>query len=167
MANVIWILCGGFFVLAFFIGGVVALYFGIRNRQKGTESQNWPQVTGTITKAGVKKDHDTDAEGFTTTTYIPEVEYEYQLGEDVYSNGQISFGGTKTYNSRKKAEEAISQYPLDGRISVFYNPEKPDESVLIQGTKGTMALIIAGVVFIAISICAPCIGLIIYFTSVQ
>jgi hypothetical protein len=154
----IWYLCGGFFVFAFFLGGAAAIFFGYRNRQKATESLNWHQVPGKITEAEVKKDYDTDAEGFTTTTFVPEIKYQYQVGEEDFTNDRISFGGTKTYSSSKKAEEALSPYPVNGSVSVFYNPESPEESVLVQGTKGTMTLIIVGAVFIAISICAACIG---------
>ena len=157
-SNFIWYLCGGFFVFAFFLGGAAAIFFGYRNRQKATESLNWPKVPGTITEAEVRKDYDTDAEGFTTTTYVPEIKYQYQVGGEEFSNQQISFGGTKTYSSSKKAEEALSQYPVNGSVSVYYNPENPEESVLVQGTKGTMTLIIVGAAFIAISICATCIG---------
>ena len=157
-SNFIWYLCGGFFIFAFFLGGAAALFFGYRNRQKATESLNWPKVQGTITEAEVKKDYDTDAEGFTTTTYAPKIQYQYQVGEEEFTNDQISFGGTRTYSSSKKAEEALSQYPVNGSVTVYYNPENPKEAVLVQGTKGTMTLIIVGAVFIAISICAGCIG---------
>lgn len=160
-SNLIWLFCGGFFLFAFFVGGVVSIIFGIRNRKKGEESQNWPGVSGTITNLSVQKDIDTDAEGFTTTSYKPEIEYQYQVGEEMYTSDRISFGGTSTYSSSKKAEQALEAYTLNGPVTVYYNPEKVDESVLQQGTKGTMALIIAGGVFLVISICGGCAG--IYF----
>lgn len=162
-ANWIWLLCGGFFIFAFFVAGVIMIIFGIRNRKKGTESQEWPRVTGTITNVNISKDTDTDAEGFTTVTYKPEIEYQYEIGGNQFTSTRVSFGGTRTYNSYKKAEEATAKYPLDGAISVFYNPQQPEEAVLEQGTKGTMALIIAGIVFLGISMIASCVGLFMLF----
>lgn len=164
-SDVIWYLCGGFFVFAFFLGGAAAIFFGYRNRQKATESLNWPQVPGTITQAEIKKDYDTDAEGFTTTSYVPEIQYQYQVGGKEFTNQRISFGGTRTYSSIKKAEEALSQYPVKSPVSVYYKPDNPEESVLVQGTKGTMTLIIVGAVFIGISICAGLVGLIVIISN--
>jgi hypothetical protein len=157
-SGLIWYLCGGFFIFAFFLGGIAAIFFGIRNRKKATESLNWPETKGTVTESAVKKDYDTDAEGFTTTTYVPEINYQYEVNNVTFTNQRISFGGTTSYSSQKKAEQALSQYPLNATVPVFYNPDNPDDSVLVKGTKGTMLLIILGAVFVTISICATCIG---------
>jgi hypothetical protein len=159
------IVCGGFFIFVFFAAGIAAIIFGYRNRQKATESQNWPEVVGTITRVEVRKDTDTDAEGFTTTSFVPEIEYQYQINDEVYTSEKFSFGSTQTFNSRKKAEEALNQYPLNGSLPVYYNPQEPNEAVLVQGTKGTLTLIIAGIVFVAISICGSCIGLYLIFSN--
>ena len=132
-SNLIGLLCGGFFVLVFFIGGVVAIIFGFRNRKKGTESQNWPKVTGTITQTTIKKDTSTDEDGFTTTSFTPEVEYQYQIGSAAYSNKRVSFGGTRSFNSHKKAEASISQYPTNASVLVYYDPQNPEESRTSSG----------------------------------
>lgn len=164
-SNIIWLFCGGFFIFAFFVGGVVAIIFGIRNRKKATESQNWPKVMGKITRAEIVEELDTDEEGFTSKTYKPEIEYQYTVGDNEFTSTRISFGGTRTYSSNKKAEETLTNYPLNESVSVFYNPQDSSESVLIQGTKGTMGLIIVGIVFLAVSIITSCIGLIILVTN--
>jgi len=164
-SNMIWIFCGGFFIFVFFVGGVAAIIFGIRNRKKGTESQNWPKVIGKISRAEVLEELDTDEEGFTSKSYKPEIEYQYGVGDEEFTSTKVSFGGTRTYSSNKKAEEALTNYPLNGSVSVFYNPQDPSESVLVQGTKGTMGLIIVGIVFLAVSIITSCVGLIILISN--
>jgi len=164
-SNMIWIFCGGFFIFVFFVGGVAAIIFGIRNRKKGTESQNWPKVMGKISRAEVLEELDTDEEGFTSKSYKPEIEYQYGVGDEEFTSTKVSFGGTRTYSSHKKAEESLINYPLNGSVSVFYNPQDPSESVLIQGTKGTMGLIIVGIVFLAVSIITSCVGLIILISN--
>ncbi len=163
--NLILFICSGLTIVILFVGGVIALVIGFRNRNKGTESQNWPSVSAVITQSKVKTDTDTDAEGFTSTTFVPEIEYEYHVGENVYSGNRISFGGTRSYGRRKKAEEALEAYPVNGQVTAYYNPENPEEVVLIQGTKGTMGAIIVGIALIAFSIMGTCIGIILLIAN--
>lgn len=164
-SNIIWILCGGFFIFVFFFGGVLAIIFGFRNRKKGTESQNWPSVKGTIISTEIIKDTDTDEEGFTTTTYKPQIGYQYTLSENTYINNRMSFGGTRSYGSYTKAEQALSEYVLDNPVTVFYNPEDQSDSVLVQGTKGTMGLIILGIIFVGVAMITGCVGIGIFIAN--
>lgn len=161
MSNVlIGVICGGLGIFIFFIVGVVALFLGFRNRRKGTESNNWPAAGGTIIRTWVSESTSTDEDGFESTTYKPNVEYQYQLGANTYTSKKISFGATRSYSRHRKAEEELAAYPVNGRVQVFYNPEKPEEAVLVRGTKGTMLGIIMGIIFILVSIAIACAGLI-------
>ena len=166
MSNLLFALvCGGFFIFVFFAGGVAAIIFGIRNPKKATESQSWPKATGKITRAEVVRETDTDEEGFTSTTYRPDFEYQYEVAGSEFSNTRVSFGGTTSYSSKKKAEEKLNQYPLNGTVNVYYDPQSPAESVLVQGTKGTMGLVILGVVFVGVSIITSCVILISFLVN--
>ncbi len=158
MENVLGIVCGGLFILIFFAAGVAAVVFGIRNRKKAEESAGWPGVQGVITNAWIEESRDTDEDGYTSTTYTPKWQYEYQLGSQTYSSQKISFGGERGYGSRKKAEQELTKYSMSGQVRVYYNPQDPEEAVLVQGTKGTMAGIIVGVILILVSACTACIG---------
>ncbi|MGD2026376.1 MAG: DUF3592 domain-containing protein [Anaerolineales bacterium] len=159
MANVFGVICVGFVLLGLFIGGIALIIFGIRNRRKGEASQNWPSVSGLITNISIEENVDTDDEGFTSTTYTPKVEYQYEVGAESFTSKRISFGAERGYGRRKKAEEALIPYPVNSQASVFYNPSDPSESVLVQGTKGTMGAIIAGIVLIVLAACGSCAGL--------
>ena len=154
----IGIVCGGLFILVFFIGGVSAVIFGIRNRKKAQESTGWPSVDGVITKTWTNESRDTDEDGFTSYSYTPKWQYQYQLGGQTYSSEQVTFGGEKSYSNRKKAEQELIKYPQNGRVRVYYNPQDPADSVLVRGTKGTLGAIIAGIVLILISLCGACVG---------
>jgi len=158
MENIFGIICGGLFILIFFAGGVAAVIFGLRNRKKAEESTGWPAVEGVILNAWVEESSDTDEDGFTSTTYTPKWEYQYQLGGQTYTSQKISFGGESGYGSRKKAEQELTKYPLSSRVQAFYNPLNHEEAVLVQGTKGTMVGIIVGAILIVVSICTACIG---------
>lgn len=153
---IIGMVCGGLGLLAFFIAGVVSLVLGIRNRRKGAESENWPVTDGIITKTWVSESTSTDEDGWNTYSYTPEVEYQYQLGANTFTSKKISFGSTRSYGQRRKAQKELEAYPINGRVRVYYNPNNPSEAILIRGKKGTMLGIILGVIFIIISICVSC-----------
>lgn len=157
-SGLIGILCSGLFILIFFAAGVAAVIFGIRNRKKAEESAGWPAVEGVITNAWVEESSDTDEEGFTSTTYTPKWEYQYQFSAQSYSSQKISFGGERGYGSRKKAEQELTKYPISSRVQVYYDPQNPEEAVLVQGTKGTLVGIIVGAILVLVSICTACIG---------
>jgi len=157
MNNVIGIVCGGLFILIFFAAGVAAIIFGIRNRKKAEASTTWPSVDGTITNAWIDESRDTDEDGSTSTTYTPRWQYQFDLGGSTHTSERVSFGGMTGYGRRSKAEEQLQKFPVNSRVRVYYDPQNPAESVLIQGTKGTMIGIIVGIVLILASVVA-CIG---------
>lgn len=157
--SIIGLICGGLGILVFFLVGAGILYSGIRNRRKGAESNNWPAAAGVITRTWVSENTSTDEDGYSSTTYTPQVEYQYQFGSNTYASQRISYGASRSYGSRRKAIQALQAYPVNGRVQAFYNPQKPDEAVLIRGTKGTMLGIILGILFMLISICVACVSL--------
>lgn len=149
-------LCGGGVIILVFIGGIIATIFGIRNRRKGSASQTWPAAGGVITKAWIEENQDTDEEGYTSTTYTPKWEYQYEVGQETYNSSRISFGGVSGYGRRKKAEEELSRFLINSQVRVYFDPAKPSDAVLVRGTKGTMGGIIIGIVLLVLSLCGSC-----------
>lgn len=155
----IGLICGGLGIFAFFIAGVVSLIVGIRSRKKGAASNAWPAAEGVISRTWVSESTSTDEDGYTTSSYTPQVEYQYRLGANTYTSNKVSFGAVRSYGSHRKAQQNLEAYPVNGRVRVYYNPAKPEEAVLIRGTKGTLTGIILGILFMSISICVACLGL--------
>ncbi len=149
-------LCVGGVIFFVFIGGIIATIAGIRNRRKGSASQNWPAAGGLITNGWIEENQDTDDEGFTSTTYTPKWEYQYQVGQQTHSSSRVSFGGVTGYGRRKRAEEELNRFPINSQLRVYYDPANPSDAVLIRGTKGTMGGIIAGIILMALSVCGSC-----------
>lgn len=160
-------LCGGGVIFLVFIGGIIATFFGIRNRRKASASQSWPAAAGVITKAWVEENQDTDDEGYTSTNYTPKWEYQYQAGSETYTSSRISFGGITSYGRLKKAQEELNRFPINSQVHVYYDPANPGDSVLVQGTKGTMIGIIIGIVLMVLSICGSCFWLYALLKSLQ
>ncbi|MBM3144676.1 MAG: DUF3592 domain-containing protein [Chloroflexi bacterium] len=147
---------GGIFAAALFIGGIVAIIASLRSKNKAEESGGWPAVVGVITNAIIKKNVSSDSDGYTRTTYAPQIEYQYSVASQEFIGNRITFGMTKTYGSKKKAEEAMASYPINARVNVFYDPQNPSDAVLDRKAGGFMAGIIGGVVLILISVCVVC-----------
>ena len=138
------LLIGGGVCFLFFLIGIFIMRAAIRNRRKAEESTSWPFVQGTITKAWVETQEHEDDDGSVTITHFPRWEYGFAVSGMTYTSQNISFGGTGGSRNELDAREGLSQYPLNSQVQVFYNPSNPEEAVLVPGTQGTMALIIAG-----------------------
>ncbi|MBN2043700.1 MAG: DUF3592 domain-containing protein [Anaerolineales bacterium] len=158
MTNLTGLICGGGLVLALFIGGGVVIFFGIKNRKKAEASNAWPSAGGMITATWIEENTDHDEDGYSSTTYTPKWEYKYQVGGYEYTSQKISFGGVTGYGRRKRAQEELDKFPANSQVRVYYDPNDPNQSVLIKGTKGTMLGIIIGVILILVSIIIACVG---------
>lgn len=154
--------CGGLVIFVMFAGGLLGVIWSLRSRKKASQSAGWPAVIGVITNAHISENRSTDEDGYTTTTYTPKVEYQYNIGGAYYASNRISFGFEKSYNRRKRAQEALAPYHLNAQVRVFYNSQNPNEAVLEQKAQGSIGGIIGGVILIIISICIACPALGVY-----
>ena len=156
--SLLGILCGGILILVLFGSGIAAVIFGIRNRKKGEASNSWPSANGMITAAWIEENTETDEDGFSATTYTPKWQYKFQAGGFEYTSERISYGAVKGYGRRKKAQEELNKFPANSRVRAYYDPQDPNESVLIRGTKGTLLGVILGIILILISVIGGCVG---------
>lgn len=155
-------ICGSGVIVALFGLGVFLIVWGIRSRKKAEESSRWPTVVGSISEAFIQENRNRDSDGYTTTTYIPKINYQYQIGGQIFTGNRFTFGFEKSYGSKKKAQEALTAYPVGGQINVFYNPQKPEEAVLEQKAQGSVGGIIAGIILVVIMLCLACPGMAVY-----
>lgn len=150
---------GGCFVLIFGIIGVVMLVKYFRDKKKAEESQSWSSAAGRITESYVRRQESRDSDGYTTTSYYPEVRYTYQALGVEYSGDKIAFGGS-VGGSQKKAHERLTSYPVGKDVIVHYDPNNPEEAVL-ERRMGSKAFLIIGIIFTLVAICSACIGLVV------
>ena len=148
---------GGCFVLVFGIIGIVMLVKYFLDKKKFEESQAWSATSGQITEAYVRESSSEDSEGYTTTSYYPEVRYTYQVMGVEYTGKRIAFGGN-VGGSRKKANEIVAQYPVGKKVTVYYDPDNLEDAAL-ERRMGGKGLLVIGIVFTLIAVCTACIGL--------
>ena len=155
-AIMIAVAAGGCFVTIFAGVGIFALVKYFQDKKKSEESQSWSATSGRVTQAYIRESQTRDDEGFLTTTYYPEVRYTYEVMGVEYTGHQISFGGGVGGN-RGKADETLTQYPVGKNVTVYYDPNSPEEAV-IERRMGSQTMLILGVVFTLIGVCTACIG---------
>jgi len=103
------------------------LCFGLWQRFRELAPRKWPQIDGTIVNSTIKKQW-LDP-GY---QYVPIVEYEYSYGGKAYSSSKRRAGNYAS-GASEEAEAILSRYPVGGRVTVFVDPEDPDNSVLEFG----------------------------------
>ena len=152
----IGIAAGTCFVLIFGIIGVVILVKYFRDKKKTDESQSWSSASGKITESYMRREASMESG---STIYYPEVQYDYEFLGTKYTGDRISFGGSSGNSNRKKSEETLAKYPIGQNVTIYYNPNNPEDAVLERkmGTGGTVFLII-GILFTFIALCTLCIS---------
>lgn len=139
---------GGFFFLA---GGLL-LFFAIRTRKKSSASLSWPSTTGTIHSSTVRRNSSTDEDGHTSYTFSPIVEYDYLVNGQAYKGKTIHYGITPS-PSMATAQKEVDRFAPGMQVTVFYNPEKPNEAVLEKKEVKSKVGLILGMVFMALTLC--------------
>ena len=148
------------FNITMFIGIGLALYagwFGVRslitysrNKKTVKESQSWHEGKARVIFSNIDIEITYDEDG-EMASYVPKVQYVFQVGGQTYQGNQVSFGNPN-YALQKKAQEVIAQYQLGSEVRVYYNPFNPEESVLEKVTFVPMVYLILGIIMVLIMV---------------
>lgn len=130
---------GGIFLLAAFIIAATVLpmlgIFGgigwfLNKKSKEAKAlreaaKNWASTTGKVTTSRV------EVSGGEYTSVSPFIVYQYNVYDRDYSNSQIKAGDVhiSSYSSRA-AYDMADKYPVGSEVTVYYNPEDPQQSAL-------------------------------------
>jgi hypothetical protein len=144
----IFLICGGYFVMR------SITYYQCK------KSTTWPTTSAKIIASFARSEAFDRGSGKVNYLQTALVNYVYQVGETEYEGDRIFWSNENRViaavheypigNSQEKKEghhrwvdqdssapnlsptvkALLTQYPLNGTVSVHYNPEKPDESVL-------------------------------------
>ena len=140
---------GGFFFLA----AAILLFFTLRTRKKSEASLNWPSTSGAITSASVRQNSSTDEDGHVRHSYSPLVEYDFSVNGQAYTGKRINYGITAS-PTRAAAQKEVDRFPVGMQVTVFYNPEKPNEAVLEKKLVKSKVGLILGLVFLGLTLCS-------------
>lgn len=113
-------------------GGLYLYQHHDQHMQKlSAESQDWPSVSGLVTRSSLKTTRKQSGSAKTTQHRV-EVIYEYVVDDRVYRNDVVRFDQSKL--STKDKERLVSTHPVGMTVQVFYSPASPGQSVLVRGS---------------------------------
>ena len=122
--------------------GIVNTIRGISIISKWQRSQSWQKVEGEIVRSEISgirhapqgpKSHES-----VMLRYLPKIEYEYSVHLVSYKSKQLYWVQNLSKGTLEKADKFISQFPLGKKVFVYYNPDKPQESVLDPYKSGSV-----------------------------
>jgi hypothetical protein len=88
-------------------------------------AKNWASTTGKVLTSRV------EVSGGDHTSVSPRIVFQYTVYRKEYTNSQIKAGDIhmSVYGSRK-AYDIVDKYPVGAEVTVFYDPEHPEQSAL-------------------------------------
>ncbi|MEZ6047919.1 MAG: DUF3592 domain-containing protein [Planctomycetaceae bacterium] len=110
---------GAFFL--FLMARSIRTYLDLR------QSRNWPSVTGKILRSEVSRQKTKSDDLF-----CPDISYEYEINEKKYVGNRLRIIPLDVLDEDEIQEE-IERFPLGKEVSVYYDPELPERSVLTPG----------------------------------
>jgi hypothetical protein len=100
-----------------------------RNYLKAQATYDWPSTPGTVVVSEIKEMGPSD-----NLTYDPIVTYEYHLDGKAFRSSKLKIADEfLTDGSYAQAEELTRNFPIGRNVDVIYNPDAPQESVLVEG----------------------------------
>jgi hypothetical protein len=106
----------------FFVSG------GFEIIEEGEATKRWPMVTGKVLKTYIRK-----ASG-RSTRHVGYVRYTYEVAGKHYKTSRGRYRAVLfSDKSHESVETFLGRYVSGAPVNVFYNPLKPEESVLIAG----------------------------------
>jgi hypothetical protein len=133
--------------------GLVFLGIGIWLVRKLQASRRWPCVDGTVTdsRALRKVTQGTGDDEGESISYVPTVEYRYELSGRTYTGSRIAFAQSG-YGSPGRAEQKLARYPVGSAVKVLYDPANPASAVLECRNPLAWVMLIAGIVILAVAV---------------
>jgi hypothetical protein len=144
-------------IVPFLLVGLGLFFWGMRGQRGGNESKSWPTTTGRILMSQIESRRSRSGSSGYSTTFYPQIMYEYDLGGQRFQSNQINRGVMLSYGMTSMAQQKTMQYPVGSNVLVYYNPMNPSESVLETGASGGSKILMG--IGLMIFLFAACMGL--------
>jgi len=132
MENTSVLLMGSCFVLV----GVATAVFFIYRIYQGVTSSSWPFVIGELESADLKevifKGREVEGGVDSASAWVVNFRYSYSVADRKHAGSRVTYsdGINKTSRALRKLQE---KYQGKSLIQVYYNPDRPKQSVLVPG----------------------------------
>ena len=112
--------------------GMLALSAGAERMWRGSASERWPSVQGSVLFSRVISAETRDAGGQQAETFSPQFVYSYEVDDVKHFNNRRRFGRIEG-SGEDWAEEIAERYKPGKAVRVYYYPADPDVAVLEPG----------------------------------
>ena len=130
--------------LAIMIGAFVYAGLGFIGYEEAQIPESWETVSGQIIETGIDEIETKKADGSIDTIFRPKVHYRYEVAGAVLNGEQLN-RHQQNRTLLGVAETEIEDLKKGATVTVYFNPDKPSESVLRKSdTIGPMQAISAG-----------------------
>jgi hypothetical protein len=97
--------------------------------EEADATKSWPTATGVITNSDI---HQSESDG--KTMYSTEISYDFIVDDKPFSSNRITLNsGNSSTSSIKGVKKDLQKYPLEKAVTVYYDPELPNNAVLEPG----------------------------------
>jgi Protein of unknown function (DUF3592) len=132
--------------------GVAVIISGLVQLDRARAMKGWSSVLGEVSSTRIVEkvgSRDFDSPGSASHTYHPDVRYSYVLNGTDYAGTRRSFADTGA-SWRGYAEGVLARYPVGKKVTVYYDPQNPRDSILERGNAKAWAtgLTVAGAVVV-------------------
>jgi len=117
--------------IVFIISGwMVYTHIGKPMVEEAEVSENWPTTSGEVTASDISQY--TNDKG--KIMYSTAINYEFMVDNKSFIGDRVSLSsnGSST-SSLKQVKKALKTYPVDAKVTVYYDPELPNNAVLEPG----------------------------------
>lgn len=142
------LLSGTVILIGVILLGLVAVYV-----RRGSQRRKWSGVAGEIVASEIREFPTLDGDLLISTDYFPVIRYVYEVNLVKYESDVVSASEPPlTVGTSEYAESKVNRYPVQKKVTVFYNPDNPREAVLENSgasLSGMLLLVILAIPFLA------------------
>ena len=112
----------------------IMLQWSTRTATTIKDSKNWPTVQGTVISSQSLRDSSRIKGGGYTHYHTVDVTYKYLVNGSSYQSNVFVFGVPKSFSDSAEAQRVVAAHPVNGNVTVYYDPADPGRSCLEPGT---------------------------------
>jgi hypothetical protein len=127
------------------VGGFLVA-FSQYQRARLRASETWHNTPGTIVTSTVR-----EAAAPEGANYYASLTYNYEVGGRRYVGTKIDFAKRK-YAWKNRAQEDVDRYPANKVVTVYFDPNRPSDAVLVRDYPDNTVFMISGIVILLIVI---------------
>jgi hypothetical protein len=141
-------------LIAWLVGGLLMLVGGtivlavLLTVWKGHRTRSWTTTFGRVLSSGVEETEPVSEEERPSSLglYQPKVVYEYEAdGKRLTTDAIQVRGNVRTTTTIRHEQGLLGRYPAGESVTVYYNPDKPEEAVLEPGVpRGLFPITVVG-----------------------